>query len=167
MAYINKMRGQDYIDKTRDYLDYLEEHLNNVMRAFNEICSACNGMAWFGDDYTWFNFRTEVENHDLSKFSAKEFTQYRSCFFPLAGESVDKELFYKSWDHHKQENRHHHEVAKTTTDIVHMIIEWTAMGYKFGGTAQQYYEENETNIKLNSNLKEFMYEIFNKIHEKA
>jgi len=29
MSYINRMTGQDYINRTRDYLNYLEEHLNN------------------------------------------------------------------------------------------------------------------------------------------
>ena len=35
------------------------------------------------------------------------------------------------------------------------------MRYKFGGTAQSYYEANLHKIKLNPILSEFMYTIFN------
>ena len=35
------------------------------------------------------------------------------------------------------------------------------MSYKFGGTAQSYYEANQHKIKLNPTLTEFMYTIFN------
>jgi hypothetical protein len=47
MAFINRMKGQDYIDKTREYLNYLEEHLENVRRAFCELSDICVGMHWW------------------------------------------------------------------------------------------------------------------------
>ena len=54
MAFIDRMKGQDYIDKSREYLDYLEEHLENVRQAFIELSNACDGkMMWVGDDFAW------------------------------------------------------------------------------------------------------------------
>lgn len=163
MAFIERMTGQDYIDKSRKYLDYLEEHLNNVKRAFNELSKACDSMWWVGDDMTWHTLRTHVIHHDLSKFTKEEFTQYRDSFFPV--NDCDKKCsgFDGAWENHKKENDHHHESATDLIHIVHMVIDWTAMGYKFGDTAQQYYEANQEKIALSDDHKEFMYTIFNKI----
>ena len=45
-----------------------------------------------------------------------------------------------------------------------MVIDWTAMGYKFGDTAQEYYEANKDKIVIKEiALYNFMYEIFDKI----
>lgn len=166
MAYIEKMKGQNYIDRTREYLDYLEEHLNNVKRAFTELSKKCEGAWWVGDHMTWYTLRSHVENHDLSKFSREEFTQYREAFFPLIGSPDCNSEFDNAWENHKKENSHHHESIKDLVDVIHMVIDWTAMGYKFGDTAQEYYEQNKEKIKLSKDHTEFMYTIFEKINEK-
>lgn len=170
MAYIDKMKGQEIIDRTRDYLDYLEEHLENVQKAFVEITDACNGMWWVSDDYSWHTLRQEVIYHDLSKFSVEEFVPYRERFFPVdEGENKgDQETgaFAMAWEHHKMNNPHHHEVIKAPLDVVHMVIDWTAMGYKFGDTAREYYEENKGKIKLSEDHKKIMFKIFDKIDER-
>lgn len=163
MAFIDRMKGQDYIDKTREYLDYLEEHLENVRKAFIEVSKACDGMWWVGDDMTWHTLREDVIHHDLSKFSIEEFVQYRERFYPINGEELAYSCIEKAWEHHKRNNRHHHETAVSCADIVHMVIDWTAMGYKFGDTAQQYYEKNKDKIRLSEDNKSFMYEIFDRL----
>lgn len=163
MAFINRMAGQDYIDQTRAYLDYLEEHLENVRLAFNEVSRACEGMTWVGDDYTWHTLRAEVEAHDLSKFSKEEFVQYRDSFYPASGKDKQNSGMEEAWENHKARNHHHHETATTALDIVHMVIDWTAMGYKFGDTAQQYYEANKDKINLSEENKAFMHEMFDHI----
>jgi len=163
MAYINKehMKGHEYIRKFREYLDYLEEHFENVRRAFNELSDKCDGMWWVGDDAHWFTLREQVCNHDLSKFSKQEFTGYRRAFFPIEGEAQYE--ITAEWEHHKYANSHHHESVKNGMDVIHMIIDWTAMGYKFGDTAQEYYEKNKGRIDLSDEHIEIMYEIFNKV----
>jgi len=163
MAFINRMNGQDYIENTRLYLDYLEEHLENVRKAFNELSVICKDMAWVSDDFTWHTLRVQVENHDLSKFSAEEFTQYRARFYPVNKNDCKDDGFIKAIDHHIKSNHHHHETAKNFIDIVHMVIDWTAMGYKFGDTARQYYEKNKDRIRLSEDHKRFMYTIFDRI----
>lgn len=163
MAFIDRMAGQDYIEKTRQYLDYLEEHLENVRLAFIELSNACDGMMWVGDDCAWHTLRQDVINHDLSKFSKFEFTQYRNKFFTVDGEEIDVVRFALAWEHHKEKNRHHHETAENYHDVVHMIVDWTAMGYKFGDTAQEYYEANKDKINISDEHRDFMYEIFEKV----
>lgn len=160
MAFINVMAGQDYIEQTRAYLNYLEEHLENIRMAFIEVSNACDGMMWVGDDCAWHTLRAEVIAHDLSKFSKEEFTQYRKQFFPVNEKDKENSDFDLAWGNHKQQNHHHHETAEHYMDIVHMIIDWTAMGYKFGDTAQSYYEKNKDQINLTDEHVEFMYEIF-------
>jgi len=163
MAYIEKMKGQEYIDSTRLYLDYVEKHLENVRRAFCELSDVCDGMWWVCDDYSWHSLRAEVECHDTSKFSRDEFVQYRDTFYPVSKEDRENSGMKEAWEHHKALNHHHHESLKSSIDVIHMIIDWTAMGYEFGGTAQEYYEENSDKIKLSPEHKKTMYEVFDKI----
>lgn len=163
MAFLKKMKAKEYIDKTRAYLEYLEEHIENVRLAFDNLSRDCDGMQWVGDDMTWHFVRQEVYLHDVSKFSKEEFTQYRKSFHPIAGEKQDEWAFVRAWEHHKDNNKHHHQVVDNFNEIVLMVIDWTAMGYKFGDTAQEYYEANKEKIKLTDEQVEFMYEIFGRI----
>lgn len=155
-----QMKATKYIKTTRQYLDYLEEHIENVRLAFCELSKACDGMWWVGDDYQWHTFRMEVMHHDLSKFSREEFVQYRDSFYPVCASDKTNSRMEDAWEHHKRKNSHHHETVHTYMDIVHMVIDWTAMGYNFGDTAQQYYESNKDKISLSEDHKKFMYEIF-------
>lgn len=163
MAYVDRMTGQDYIEKTRGYLNYLEEHLENVRLAFIEMSDACDGMPWVGDDCTWHTLRADVMAHDLSKFTKNEFTPYRDYFFPANDADKGSGDFGAAWENHKTQNLHHHETAENYVDIVHMVIDWTAMGYKFGDTAREYYENNKEKMRLSGEHEEFIYEIFDRI----
>lgn len=159
----DKMKAQEYIDKTRAYLDYLEEHIENVRLAFDSLSRICESMWWVKDCMIWHQLRQDVFLHDVSKFSAEEFTQYRQSFYPIEGEGKNRVAFNNAWDHHKNDNHHHHESVSNLSAVVHMIVDWTAMGYKFGDTAQSYYENNKAGIELTEDQIEFMYEIFKKI----
>jgi len=44
-----------------------------------------------------------------------------------------------------------------------MIIDWTAMGYVFGDTAQQYFERNKKTIQLPEHIVKFMYTVFDEL----
>lgn len=157
--------GHEYIKQTRAYCDYLEEHFNNIAKAFDEVYSACKQLNFFIDDCNFHTLHREVELHDLDKFSKEEFTQYRDKFFSVEYSDEQEEEFQSAWTHHYMNNTHHWESATTRLDIVHMVIDWTAMSYKFGGTAQSYYEANLHKIKLQPDLIDFMYTIFNKLKD--
>lgn len=163
MAFIEKkqMEANRYIQSSRDYLDYLEEHIENVRKAFIELSGKCSGMAWGGDDMTWHTIRQQVCFHDISKLTKEEFVQYRDSFYPVKEGDKEKSGFDAAWENHKKLNHHHHETAANYLDIIHMVIDWTAMGYKFGDTAQEYYEANKDRIVIKEKaLYNFMYEIF-------
>jgi len=174
----DQMISQQYIDQTRAYLDYLEEHFTNIRKAFQAISEACDGMVWVGDDCTWHTLRNEVCWHDVSKFSKEEFTQYRAKFFPTEYDTEDIALnFAEAWNHHYSCNEHHAEFINALSDevitdkpglveryLVHMVVDWTAMGYKFGDTAQHYYEANRAKINLLPQHEEFIYTIFERLN---
>ncbi len=166
MTFIERkhMKGFDNIIAIQEYLDYLSEHLENVRLAFNNLSEICDGMWWVCDDLSWHTLREEVCCHDLSKFSQEEFIQCQNTFFPVDKRVITKD-FDLAWEHHKKRNHHHWETAETALDIVHMIIDWTAMGYNSGDTAYKYYEEHKNEIKLSGNHKEILIEILERIKE--
>lgn len=153
--------GHEYIKQTRAYCDYLEEHFINIAKAFEEVTEACKQSPCFANEDNYQRLHQAVRYHDISKFSVEEFTQYRNKFFPLIDDQSHVTDFEQAWKHHYIVNTHHWESATTELDVLHMIIDWTAMSYKFGGTAQSYYEANQHKIKLSPTLTEFMYTIFN------
>jgi len=161
--YIKKseMKAYEYIKKTREYLNYLEDHINNVRKAFQEVAEACKDMWWVKEDYSFHELREDVCYHDLSKFSQQEFVPYREEFFPIKNEVGW--FFSEAQEHHKHCNTHHYESVEIDLDVIHMIIDWTAMGYKFNNTAQEYYEKNKDKINLSYYHKKLMLEIFDRL----
>lgn len=164
------MNAFEYIQRTREYLDYLEEHITNVQRAFEEVRRKCYDMRFIYDDYCYWELKSAVRHHDLSKFSKEEFTQYREKFFPVEGETG--EGFSSAWENHKKENTHHWEnwTQRDTfnpyeweINCTHMVIDWLAMGYKFNDTPRAFFEKNREKIHIPEHAIEFIYEIFERL----
>jgi hypothetical protein len=161
----------EQIKKFRDYLDYIEEHYNNVQTAWKLIQDKCKNMHFIYDDNLFHQLNVMIKNHDLSKLSAMEFTQYRQYFFPTCDEIKNKELFKEAWQHHKENNDHHWQTwikydnnAKQEIALIHNIVDWVAMGIKFGDTACDYYEKNKEEINLPHWAEKYMYAIFKNIY---
>jgi hypothetical protein len=169
------LKALDIIKKTRQYLDYLEEHILNVQRAWKELNKRLDGKGTLilSDDFDYWRIDALIKAHDISKLSEYELVQYRRKFYPIEGELIHKEGFDGAWSHHKDKNPHHWEnwtQIRNKGDepylhLVTMIVDWMAMSYKFGGTAQEYYEKNKDTIKIPKKYHAFMYEIFDKLKE--
>ena len=157
------MKALAAIQKTREYLDYLEEHITNVHKAWIEVSAKCARQI--------VGFEIQLENdvfsHDMSKLGEHEFVQYRDAFFPCDGE--EKKPLGEAWAHHKQRNPHHWErwtLGEWSTDAAwkrhcaHMVIDWTAMGYKFGDTAEEYYKANKDKIHIPAGAAGFLCQMF-------
>lgn len=159
--FIWRMKGQDYIDKTREYLDYIEDHLINVAKAFSELSDACDGKEhWVGDDCAWHGLKHEIEQHDLSKLTKEEFVQYRDNFFPVCDSDKENSDFGNAWENHKEKNHHHHETAKNYFDLVHMVVDWVAMSYKFKGNPRDFYEKTKPTMNLKPEFHDFISKQF-------
>lgn len=169
------MATLELIEKTRQYLDYVEEHYLNVQRAWKEISNKCKDMRFVWDDYVYFSIDEEVKRHDMSKLSEYEFVQYRKAFYPTEEETGEgKYDMSAAWENHKANNPHHWEnwtMIESDSPYVHeihcihMLIDWTAMGYKFGDTAQSYYEKNKGKIILPEWAVGFIYDVFSRIQK--
>lgn len=173
------------INKFREYLDYVERHYNNVQKAWKLINDKCKGKGFrfLYDDFCWHTINEDVINHDLSKLSAEEFTQYRQWFFPTDQEEKEieqddtikssrKTAWEEAWEHHKKNNLHHWQTWTKQSDhtyadvfLVMMLVDWIAMGFEFGDTAKEYYEKNKDKIELPDWAIKVMYEIFDCIYE--
>jgi hypothetical protein len=162
------------IEKFREYLDYIERHVQNVQKAWELIqvkCPRTSEFYFHCDDVEWNMINDDVMNHDLSKLSIEEFTQYRQFFFPVIGEEKDKKAFDGAWEHHKKHNMHHWQnwtrAKATPHDSAYLtmtVIDWVAMGFEFGDTAKEYYENNLDKIDLPNWAVYYMYKIFDKIY---
>ena len=168
-----KNEMKDKINKFREYLDYIEEHYDNIQKAWKLINDKCpNKFRFIYDDFVWNTIDSEVKSHDLSKLSEEEFTQYRQFFFPCDDETKDKKIFDQAWEHHKKLNVHHWqnwtEINKdypyTDAYLVMNLVDWIAMGIKFGDTAKSYYEKNKNEINFPDWVIKLMYEIFEYIY---
>lgn len=169
------MEFKDKVKKTREYLDYLEEHYDNVQKAWKELQEKCKDMRFVYDDYMRGYINNEVNNHDMSKLSKNEFTQYRENFYPVDDKEKKNSDFssaWEPWEHHKENNLHHWEnwTTKQFPDpyswevhCVHMVCDWMAMSYKFGDTAQEYYSKNKDKIILPDYAIAFIQEIFRRL----
>lgn len=167
------MRGFEYIKKTREYLDYIEEHLQNVRKAWETIKVKCADMDFVIEGESRDAIEQDVLDHDLSKFSSSEFTQYRANFKPTDFEVGGESAFSNAWEHHYKSNSHHWQnwTKGRYTEIekmeccVGMIIDWTAMGYKFGDTAQEYFESGREEMEIPEVYVDFMYKIFERLNK--
>lgn len=184
------MKGLQDIGKIREYCDYVEEHLLNIEAAWMTLREACQHMRFVYDDYVYHSIDHMVRMHDLSKMSAEEFIPYQRKFFPaeeykggvwvrkpehIAEEkAADKIAFDAAWQHHQDENPHHWQnwaraeysnPYEAECHCVCMVIDWMAMGLKFGDTAQQYYEANKSKIEMPEWAVTFIGEMFAALNE--
>ena len=169
---------KEKIQKFREYLDYVERHYDNVQKAWKELQDKCGDIRFVYDDYVFNCIDSNVKNHDLSKLSQEEFTQYRQFFYPTEQEQEekDKELMNQAWQSHLLNNDHHWQTWTTKEYnnpyaheiyLVENIIDWIAMGYEFGDTAKEYYENNKSKIKLPKESISFMYRIFDRVYPQS
>ena len=155
------------IERTREYLDYIQEHFENVQKCWEIMKEKCNCIFRKIDID---KIEKEIQNHDLSKLSEFEFVQYRKAFYPTEKESNSGEYdFTKAWENHKRSNSHHWQnwTRKNNNWVINcvcMVVDWMAMGLKFGGTAESYYESKKSGIKIPIEMVPFMENIFKNSH---
>lgn len=146
------------------------EHLLNVEKSWEVLQSACKDMNIIYDDYLFWNIDAMVRAHDISKMSAEEFIPYQRNVFPL--DEKDASGFGEAWQHHQDHNSHHWQNWVDTEEkfpneqacfCVCMVIDWMAMGLKFGDTAEKYYEANREKIELPEWAVRFIGEIFERL----
>ena len=148
-------------DKNELYRQYISEHVANVKKA---LSNNYDKLIKLFPDADFDKLKHEIKYHDNSKTSAYEFNAYRKRFFPEDGEEYNPDEFEKAWLHHIHSNPHHWNYwvladrdkgesnfkALEMPDeyLIEMILDWTAMGYKFGDSALSYYNKVKDTIVL-------------------
>jgi len=147
------MEGIKHIQKIREYCDYIEQHLTFVKKSWDIIKNSCKDMNIIYDDHLFYYIDAMVEMHDVSKISVEEFIPYQQYFFPTYNK--DNTNFDSAWEHHLDNNPHHWEKWAKMDELfpneqschcVCMVVDWMAMGMKFGDTAESYYKKNKDKI---------------------
>lgn len=164
--------------QAKNYKKYVDEHIENVNKAFSEFGPAlCKALS-----IDLGRLKEMIEIHDQSKYSEEEFEGYRKYFYPTHledSESLNKYAFDLAWNHHVKNNPHHPEFwvrqdedtgelipeDMPNTFIAEMLLDWQAMGYKFGDNAYQYWNSDKCKKFLSTATREkveSVISIFNK-----
>lgn len=178
------MAGLLRLQVLRSYCDYVEEHLRNVAKAWVILQDACKQDKTIWNDFDFWSTHTMIENHDLSKMEAAEFTAYAEWFYGPYGRQYDlavdfeygkvahravKAAFYAAWEHHKEHNPHHWQnwtqsaesfPGEAACHLMCMVADWIAMGLKFGDTAETFYERERDKIDLPAWAVDYLQQIF-------
>ena len=147
----------------KDYVEYIGKHIANVRKSYDAreryITLALNLSEKEREE-----LRDRILVHDKSKYSKEEWEGYRQWFHTAPGETKNKEMFDKAWEHHCSVNDHHPEYWKgkdmSKVAIAELICDWEAMSRNFGGNPLEY-------LYRDKNKKETMSENTYKILEQA
>ena len=111
----------------------------------------------------------QIQAHDTSKYKDAEWDGYRKNFYPIDdSEKKDNQAdFDFAWKHHYENNMHHWDFwyhsgivnEMTLAYVVEMCCDWIAMSMKFGGTADNWYENNKKKIHLGKAQEEFVVKL--------
>ena len=164
-------------DKEKLYLDYVSNHIDNVNKAWETMKKKDTCMKMIQKstlpgkqtDETFDHFieilDQQIQAHDASKYKDAEWDAYRKNFYPIDdSEKKDNQVdFDFAWKHHYENNMHHWDFwyhsgivnEMTLAYIVEMCCDWIAMSMKFGGTADNWYENNKKKIHLGKAQEDF------------
>lgn len=144
------------MEKDMEYRRYIQEHISNVQKAWDEIKANDKCMTFLRNKI--FNFDNLIPVldermliHDQSKLSQEEFEPYRRQYHSISEteKELNKKDFEAAWVHHYTVNDHHWDHWKNKPNsmpfvsCIEMCCDWIAMSKKFGGTALQWFKDNE------------------------
>jgi len=152
------------------YINYYLNHTYNVVLAWKDIRMPLIENKVI-DEFEFNKINEQIIWHDNSKISKEEFNAYGVKFFPLSTTEKNQEEFKKAWEHHKENNLHHHQSLKDYNGpyrkcyLIEMICDWIAMGWETGNLAQDYYQNNKEKIDLDGEDKKIIECIFELIKQ--
>lgn len=149
---------------SKQYDEYLFNHIQAV--------KACYKLLTHG--------RCELINHDASKYSSDEYTQYDGHFY-CKDESLawcHKNNFKYAWLHHQNTNKHHWQYWVLINDedgieplkmpngsIYEMVADWGSFAFqkKDGNELLKWYESHKKKMILHEQTREFVEELVPKL----
>ena len=151
-----------------EYSNYIVTHVENVKKAYN----------WLKDHKIISEELTsQIDSHDLSKYSAEEYEAYDNYFYGKQTEKAKADFNY-AWLHHIHNNPHHwqHWVLINDDDgtyalempkeyVIEMLSDWWAFSHQSGNLYEifDWYKEHTKKMILHNNTKKLVEDILNKI----
>lgn len=167
---------------SKEYTDYLNEHISAVLAAATWMAENL-GIVRDMTDEAKFAFKTAVQNHDKSKWFAREYGPYDAYFY---GEK-DEEAFNRAWLHHIHHNPHHWQHWLLMNDdgkyrdpdkvfalempkvcALEMVADWWSFSWRSGNLEEvfDWYEEHRDNIILHPKTREYVESVLDEIRVK-
>ena len=153
-----------------EYNKYIIEHVENVKKAYN----------WLVEKEIVSNqLFTQMNLHDISKWSREEYNAYDNYFYSKRTEKVKTEFNY-AWLHHIHNNPHHwqhwvlvndedgtHALEMPREYVIEMICDWWAFSHKSGNLYEilDWYKSHKQNMILHENTKKLVEELLDRIKE--
>ena len=116
-------RNSQYIEKCDEYMDYINNHRDRVKSAYKKYFEGKLEFILDGYDPSEISMiekilPSQIENHDMSKYSDLEFEPYRAYRYPTDDEKeamandeflakLVEEKFIDAMNHHRKVNPHH------------------------------------------------------------
>ena len=151
-----------------EYSKYIVTHVENVKKAYN----------WLKDHkMISAELASQIDSHDLSKYSAEEYEAYDNYFYSKQTEKVKTDFNY-AWLHHIHNNPHHwqHWVLINDDDgayalempkeyVIEMLSDWWAFSHESGNLYEifDWYKEHTKKMILHKNTKKLVEDILDKI----
>ena len=153
-----------------EYSKYIIEHVENVKKAYNWLVEK---------EIVSSSLITQMNLHDVSKWSREEFDAYDNYFYGKKTERVKTEFNY-AWLHHIHNNPHHwqHWVLVNDEDgtkalempqeyVIEMICDWWSFSHKTGNLYEifDWYKSHKKNMILHDKTKKLVEELLDRIKE--
>lgn len=151
-----------------EYTTYIVEHVDNVKKAY----------LWLKEhNIIKEDILDQLNLHDASKYTDKEYDPYDEYFYGIKTEKVKKEFDY-AWLHHIHHNPHHwqywvllndedgHYALEMPKEFVYeMICDWWSFSHKTGNLYEifDWYKTNKNKQIIHENTKKLIEDILDKI----
>ena len=164
-------------EESSKYDAYLKEHISNVKLGYKwikeNLPDLLNGATP--------NLKSEIDNHDKSKYSEEEYKAYDDYFY---GDTKSKEVDYNfdlAWNHHQKNNPHHWQYWVLLKDegetvpldmdydsILHMICDWWSFSWKSGNLYGifDWYKKNKEKQIMSKKTRKVVEEVLDTIKKK-
>jgi len=153
-------------ERNNKYDSYIKDHKENVSKAFNVLIE--NNLV----ETSYINKIQElINNHDLSKYSKKEYSQYAIYFNTKEKTDQIKRDFDYAWLHHQINNPHHYQYWILNKDdgevkaldmpyeyIIEMVCDWFSFSVKKGDYAEigKFYKDLKKSPNISQNTKKII-----------
>jgi len=152
------------VRQTESYLEYVKHHLEYISKALPYVINVMNKNKQLAPLIP--ELIDQVAHHDLSKMEGDEFIFYRREHYPTKEETEQmniKEDYQKAKYIHTLNNPHHWQTASTTTDIMHMMVDWVAKGLENDSTPLEYLASGTEPIEIAPHLQDIFFHMVNEL----